>query len=171
MERRAEVFIAPDDPVPPGEMTNPDSSPFWVSWQDNDEGGEGPLEDDHVTGAEAAIAWGRERSRVVWIRLGHSDDTYFSAGDDHPADHGGEHERVPHWPPKALPERGWWRVPPFPTLAEVDDVAARVRRGELAEEEARRWAQDRMATVAHLDSEPDHDTFVALVTLLENRTW
>jgi hypothetical protein len=33
-----------------------------VSWQ-NDPGGEGTIEHDHVIGAEAAIAWGAVRDR------------------------------------------------------------------------------------------------------------
>src|SRR5687767_6132272 len=99
--RRGEVFISPVDPVPAdGSMIDPALASFHVSWQD--EGEAGALEDDEVFGADDAIAWGRERSPVVWIRLGNRGDTYFSAGDEHPADDDPD-EFVPHWPPDGPP--------------------------------------------------------------------
>src|SRR6266576_1302273 len=74
LERRGSVFIAPADFFPAdGRMVDPACAHFWVSWQ-NDDGGEGALEDNEVVGAEAAIAWGRKRSAEIWIRLGHRGD-------------------------------------------------------------------------------------------------
>ena len=60
--RRGEVYIAPINPIPPadGSMVHPASTRFWASWQD--EGETQPLDDIEIDGAEAAIAWGRERS-------------------------------------------------------------------------------------------------------------
>ena len=87
-------------------MVDPATSSFWASWQDGE-----PLEDVHVIGAEAAIAWGRERSDRVLIRLGHVEGTHFSAG--------GEHLDVPSWPPAAAPPEGWWTP--------VDEAAAEAR--------------------------------------------
>ncbi|HZT92523.1 MAG TPA: hypothetical protein VFA05_10840, partial [Gaiellaceae bacterium] len=79
MTRRGTVWIAPDAWVPAGRMVDPDGADFWVSWQD-----EGVLEDDIFRGADAAIDWGRKRSTIVLIRLGHSRGTYFSAGAERP---------------------------------------------------------------------------------------
>jgi len=59
-------------------MIDPSTARFSASWQDED--GPATLEDIELDGAEAAIAWGRERSETVLIRLGNRGDTYFSAG-------------------------------------------------------------------------------------------
>jgi hypothetical protein len=101
-EQRGTVYIAPSGDVPTGRMVDPDTSSFWVSWQD--EGLDDVIESDDIVGAEAAIAWGRERADVVVIRLGHTDDTYFSAGDI--TDPSG-----PSWPPTPPPE-GWFTPRP-----------------------------------------------------------
>jgi hypothetical protein len=84
-------------------MVDPATARFWVSWQED----ERAIEDADVEGADAAIAWGRERSDVVLIRLGHRGDTYFSAGAIHPEDDD-EEDPMPHWPPDGPPPGGWW---------------------------------------------------------------
>jgi hypothetical protein len=101
MDRRGEVHIAPDAAVPGGSMIHPELGRFWASWQDDD----GVIEDVEIDGAEAAVAWGRERSDFVPIRLGHRGDTYFSAGEKHLEDDDGP---LPRWPPAGPPPEGWW---------------------------------------------------------------
>jgi hypothetical protein len=98
MRRRGIVWISPAAlAVPSGGMVDPDSSLFVVSWQDS-----GPLEHTQISGAEAAIAWGRKRSERVVIRLGHDGpDTYFSAGDR-------EDDEFPRWPPPRRARPDWW---------------------------------------------------------------
>ena len=75
MRRRGIVWIAPTDSVPIGCMADPATSTFWASWQHHDDG---LIDDADVVGAEAAITWGRERAQVIRIRLGNTDETYFS---------------------------------------------------------------------------------------------
>jgi hypothetical protein len=62
---------------------------------------------------EDAIAWGRSRADVVWVRVGNGDlggdeDGYFSAGTHHPE------PEIPIWPEgmtvTARPYTGPWRV-------------------------------------------------------------
>jgi hypothetical protein len=102
LERRGSVFIAPADFFPAdGRMVDPAFARFRVSWQ-NDDGGEGALEDNEVVGAEAAIAWGRKRSAEIWIRLGHRGDTYFWAGEGQQPVEEGE-DPYPDWPPSEPP--------------------------------------------------------------------
>jgi hypothetical protein len=84
-------------------LADPISTMFWVSWQDNDR--EGVVEDGDIVGADAAIAWGRERSDNVVIRLGHREGTFFWAGDAPPPLEDGE--PLPLWPP-VEPLEGWW---------------------------------------------------------------
>jgi hypothetical protein len=83
--RRGTVFIAPVDAVPDGTTVDPKTAIFWSSWQDD-----GVLEDAEIAGADSAVAWGRARSDRVFIRLGHTEDTYYSAG--------AEHVEYPEWP-------------------------------------------------------------------------
>ena len=106
IERRGTVYIAPTAGFEPdGRMADPETTLFWVSWQDNR-----PLEDDDIRGAEAAIEWGRERSDYVLIRLGHRGDTYFSAGTKHPPENPDDpyDEPLPIWPPSGPPPEGWF---------------------------------------------------------------
>src|SRR5262245_17817886 len=101
---RSVVFIAPVARVPAdGSMIEPATGRFWASWQDEDE--RAALEDVELAGADAAIAWGRERSDTVLIRLGNRGDTYFSAGSRQAEDDEGP---LPSWPPLAPPPGGWW---------------------------------------------------------------
>jgi hypothetical protein len=103
------VYIAPSAHFEPdGRMVDPDTARFSVSWQSDDEDATGPIEEATITGASAAIEWGRERSEVVYIRLGHRGDTYFSAGDLHPEDE----EEPPRWPPTGPPLGGWYTPRP-----------------------------------------------------------
>lgn len=98
MVKRGVVWIAPSFPdVPAGRMVDPATSWFWMSWQD-----EGVVDQEEVLGAENAIAWACERAADVLIRLGQSDDTYFSAGI------GPAYGSLPKWPP-AIPSEGWFR--------------------------------------------------------------
>src|SRR5581483_12010400 len=110
MAKRGTVWIAPDGWVPPGRMLDPRATEFWVSWQDGQ-----LLEDDIIFGAEAAIRWGRDRSDMVLIRLGHSHGSYFSAGTKHPEAQPEEAQPwpPPPWPPDAPPPEGWWYPPPI----------------------------------------------------------
>lgn len=73
------------------------------------------------------------------IRLGHSDGTYFSAGDDHPRTT--EDEALPRWPPTEPPAGGWWYPPPPPTIDEVAAKARKLDAGEIDQETAREWAE------------------------------
>jgi len=106
VERRGTVGIAPQASfLPPGRMVDPSAFVFSVVWEDWDESTqEGELIDHgEMTGAEAAIAWGRERSDIVLIRLAHSEEYYFSAGRVQPPD-----RAYPPWPPSEAPPAGWW---------------------------------------------------------------
>lgn len=123
--------------MPRGRMIDPELGDFWVSWQDDR-----ALENETVRGAEAAIAWGRERSSVVMIRLGHTSDTYFSAGDEHPSDDG--NDELPRWPPAGPPAEGWWQPPPPPTRIEVASIAASVAGGETTPADAAAWVEERL---------------------------
>jgi hypothetical protein len=95
-------------------MVDPAITCFWASWQEVD-----PGENVDIVGAEAAIEWGRQRSDVVRIRLGDSENTYFSAGDKHVDD-------LPLWPPE-VPPGGWWTPPPGGWRPPVDTTADRFR--------------------------------------------
>jgi len=94
IERRGWVFIAPDDVPPDESMVDPATSEFGASWQDD----HAEIEYAEFVGAETAIAWGRERSDIVLIRL--NAYTYFSAG-------ALRRTLKPPWPP-ARPPGGWW---------------------------------------------------------------
>ena len=157
MTRRGEVWIAPESYVPPGRMIEPDAAGFRASWQDDP----GELEDAMIRGAAAAVEWGRERSDVVMIRLGHSAGSYFSAGERHPADDDG----VPHWPPLGPPPEGWWGPPPVPTLEEVTAKIESVGRGELGQAEAAAWAEEQLAIFGFDLGERDLPTLRALFEL------
>jgi hypothetical protein len=131
-------------------MLDPAVSDFWVSWQDR-----AALADDVITGAENAIAWGRERSETILIRLGHSSGTYFSAGTKlpDPSDEWlDEPWPPPPWPPQEPPE-GWWYPPPLPTLNEVAEEARKLAAGEIRQHSAREWAEVRL--LAHALDEPE----------------
>jgi hypothetical protein len=158
--RRGEVWICPRGYVPPGRLTDPESTDLWVSWQD--EGLRQALEDDAVLGVPAAVEWGRKRAEVVMIRLGHHEGSYFSAGDRHPADA----EGVPHWPPAAPPPEGWWIPPPAPTAEDVSAIARRVEHGELSAADAAAWAHER-EQIFVAGGELDVPTHRALVELQE----
>ncbi|MFL5964502.1 MAG: hypothetical protein ACJ757_16605 [Gaiellaceae bacterium] len=137
---RGEVYIAPVAFVPAdGSMVDPATGLFRASWQDESESA--ALEDVEIVGADAAIAWGRERSEVVMIRLGSRGDTYFSAGVAQPE---GDDEPESDWPPSGPPPGGWWEPPSSPTLAEVGRIAAEVDSGARSAEDAATWASDRM---------------------------
>ena len=134
---RSQVFIAPVARVPNGSMIDPRTGRFWASWQDEDV--MCSLGDPDFDGAEAAIVWGRERAGEVYILLGHTDDTSFSAGSVHPQGEGA----WPIWPPAAPPPGGWWAPPAAPTREDVRAVVAEVARGERSAQAAAAWAFDR----------------------------
>jgi hypothetical protein len=102
IERRGTAYIAPvASHIPSRRMVDPQRSVFLLSWQDwDDKAKRGELIESggEITGAEAAIAWGRERCDRVLIRLGHTDDTHFSAGDVH-LTRGQDGWAYPTWPP------------------------------------------------------------------------
>jgi hypothetical protein len=101
-KKRGTVYIAPSaSKVPADRMVDPKTSLFWVSWQEDAADDVIEFRDD-IVGAEAAIAWGRRRADVVVIRLGHTGDTYFSAGER-------PDPSVPSWPPQTSPPEGWFR--------------------------------------------------------------
>jgi hypothetical protein len=104
VRRRGRVFVAPVA-VPPALSAAdaeallgfPAGSAFWATWEVEDAGGETA----YFGTIEESIAWGRERSRVVLIRLGSSaNETYFSAGDA-PVFHD-DGTPIPAWPPVEL---------------------------------------------------------------------
>ena len=73
-----------------------------------DEGGfvTGPSSDD----IEEAIAWARKRARLVLVRLGSTDDNYYSAGErtvtrELPELGGTDLTPYPDWPPPGWPGR------------------------------------------------------------------
>ena len=49
------------------------------------------VEDTEIVGGDAAVAWGRVRSDRVFIRLGHTEDTYYAAGAERAVEY-------PEWP-------------------------------------------------------------------------
>jgi hypothetical protein len=169
MVRRGEVFICPVDAVPvDGSMVDPAHSRFWVSWQAEDKNEEtyDLLEHAEIDGADPAIAWGRQRASVVWIRLGHRGDTYFSAGEHH-ADDDTDNEPVPHWPPAGPPAGGWWtppEPPPPPTRADGLAVIAELANGTRSEESAAAWAYDRI--IPAVDADADEETRELLFELM-----
>lgn len=102
--KRGVVYVCPSASFPAdGRMVDPETATFWASWQT----GEEALEDVDIVGAENAIGWGRERADVVYIRLGHRGDTYFSAGD---SEEEGDFDDPPppRWPPAGPPSGGWF---------------------------------------------------------------
>ena len=112
------VWIAPAATVdiPEGMWVDPATSVFWTSWQyiaDDapDDAGAELLGHEDILGADAAIAWGRGRARIVLIRLSHAAESYFSVGElPYTGTLGGK--RVPPWPPTGPPPRGWFTPPP-----------------------------------------------------------
>jgi hypothetical protein len=67
---------------------------------------------------EDAIAWGRERSPLVLVRLGPTEDTYYSAGENvvtrELPEHGGAGVTpYAEWPPPAWTPRNWTINPPI----------------------------------------------------------
>ena len=88
--------------VPEGRLSDPTLSRFHVSWQDwQDHTGTDQYDGDEIDGAENAIAWGRARSEIVLIRLAHTEESYFSAGET-------KDPAYPSWPPPDEPADGWW---------------------------------------------------------------
>jgi len=110
--RRGTVFIAPQPThIPAGRWVDPVTTTFWVSWQDYDEERElgELLENSQVVGADAAIAWGRERSDRVLIRLSHETESHFSAGVvDLTERTDGTGRPYPRWPPTDSRVKAGW---------------------------------------------------------------
>jgi hypothetical protein len=88
------------------------------------------------------------------IRLGHTEDTYFSAGDEHLS---GDGQSPPPWPPAGPPPEGWWYPPPVPTLDEVREVAAQFASGSISASDAHAWAEDRLALLPELGEQGRED--------------
>jgi hypothetical protein len=129
IKRRGIVWIAREGPVPEGRLVDPIGTLFWASWKHDEEG---LLGDADIRGAEAAIAWGRERAKVVLIRLGKYENTYFSAGDEPLRD-------MPSWPP-SVPPAGWWTPPSDDWWPDTPENAP--RRIRVIEPEIRRSPRD-----------------------------
>jgi hypothetical protein len=112
IERSGIVYIAPIvSYVPSGRMVDPETSTFYVNWQDwHEETQSGEFEDGgEIAGADEAIAWARLRCDRVLIRLGHTDETQFSAGHVPLTDQtDGQGRPFPLWPPHRVPTEGWW---------------------------------------------------------------
>jgi len=81
------VYLADDS-----EGTGADGGPFWGHWETSPPDPPALLEDGTWGTADEAIAWGRTRARVVFVRVG-SPPRYYSAGDLHPD------PSLPTWPP------------------------------------------------------------------------
>jgi hypothetical protein len=120
-------------------MVDPAVADFWVSWQDD-----AALADEVITGADQAIAWGRERADIVFIRLGHSVGTSFTAGDVTPPEEV-DPDPEPQWPPPpwppTKPTEGWWYPPSRPTVDEVAAKARELASGQIDQAAAREWAE------------------------------
>ena len=131
MERRGVVYIAPTAQyLPPGQLVDPVRSSFHVHWEDPDVP-EMLANAGEIVGAEEAIRWGRERSDRVLIRLAHTLESYYSAGDAPLAENtDGTGRGFPVWPPTEPPSEGWW-------TPEDEDAA-----WEQAVEDARRTEPD-----------------------------
>jgi hypothetical protein len=121
-EKRGRVWIAPAtfDPIPKGMWVDPVTTTFAASWQyvrdeAPEDAGVELLGQEEIVGADAAIAWGRERAQIVLIRLSHSAGSYFSAGE---VTHSGSLDAgsIPAWPPTGPPPQGW-----FTPAADSDD--------------------------------------------------
>jgi len=130
VERRGTVYIAPvASYLPGGRLVDPEMSAFYVSWQESDtDTRRGELLEDAgvITGAETAIAWGRERSDRVLIRLSHSDQGQFSAGRVQLTESKGGGREFPAWPPISPPPDGWWT--PSDEAAAWEEAVASARR-------------------------------------------
>jgi hypothetical protein len=105
------VFISPAaSHVPEGRCADPDRTPFGASWQRDERNDPAPLEDYESVGAAPAIAWARERSGTVLIRLGSTYDTTFWAGAEPEDPSDPDYEGLPVWPPAEPPAEGWWTL-------------------------------------------------------------
>lgn len=106
------MVIAPEAlSIPPGRMIDPDTGLFGASWYIDDDGP--AVEHTRLVGAEAAIAWGRERADVVLIRLGaHEPGGYLSAGAIPGRLDENEDAPLPDWlPAPDRPAEGWYSPP------------------------------------------------------------
>ncbi|MDQ1461983.1 MAG: hypothetical protein QOI08_3467 [Actinomycetota bacterium] len=139
-------------------MVDPRTALFRASWQD--EGEPDTLGDIEDVGAEVAIAWGRARSEIVLIRLGHRGNTYFSAGVVNATDDDGP---MSLWPPDGPPPEGWWTPLAVPSLVEAEEVARAAEEGRMQPEAAALWAFDRIG--ATIEAGADQALFVALAAL------
>ena len=145
-------------------MIDPQIGRFMASWQGDGVVEDGVLEEIELVGAEPAVLWGRARAETVIIRLGHHHGTFFSAGDT-PVEYDDDGS-LPAWPPAGPPEGGWWQPPPRPTLAEVDQVAAKVAAGTLSADEAAQWALARLDL--GIEEDAPEDVIEALAQLAAN---
>jgi hypothetical protein len=109
MERRGVVYIAPTAHyVPPGRLVDPERSSFHVHWEDPDLP-ETLANAGEIVGATEAIRWGRERCDSVLIRLAHTLESYYSAGEVPLTENvDGTGRQFPIWPPAQRPPEGWW---------------------------------------------------------------
>jgi hypothetical protein len=109
MDRRGVVYIAPTaDYLPAGRLVHPERSSFHVHWEDPDVP-EMLANAGEIVGAADAISWGRERCDRVLIRLAHTLESHYSAGEIPLTENvDGTGRRFPAWPPRQQPPEGWW---------------------------------------------------------------
>jgi hypothetical protein len=110
-------------------MVDPETSIFgvhWEAWDDERQTGEMFADGGEIEGAEAAIAWGRERCDRVLIRLAHSDEGHFSAGRVQITERTDGGRAFPTWPPASPPSDGWWT--PSDKAVAWDEAVERARR-------------------------------------------
>ncbi len=104
--------------MPLDRMVDPARAEFNAIWYEDFEDWSGRTERVRVVGAEAAIAWAKERADRVVIRLDDGGDpeakTSFSAGPE-PAWIGGIHDGpLPSWPGALVPPpEGWYEPSEF----------------------------------------------------------
>lgn len=119
-------------------VADPEQAEFTASLDDTDDIARGPAEEViRFIGAEAAIAWGRERAEIVLIALDSHWDTQtsFSAGIKPWYLEGIHDAPLPSWPGSANvepPPEGWHVPPDADTMGQLE-AAVRKR---LAEEPA-----------------------------------
>lgn len=119
------VVIAPRIYIFEG-VADPERAEFTATLSDTDDISKGPAEEVlQFVGAEAAVAWGRERAEIVLVTLdGHWDrGTSFSAGEE-PWLIAGIHDApLPPWPGSGnieTPPGGWYEPPDADTFARVE---------------------------------------------------
>lgn len=157
-QMRGEVFISPQAyGIPPGLQINLRATGFDASWQD--QSSRDVLAEAAFSDVTSAIEWARVRASVVYVRLGSSGDTVYSAGEHAAQDDDGV---LPTWPPQE-PLSGWWEPPAAPTVSQIDAVRAALTAGTMTSDEAANWAREQLWIA--LESDADDTILDSLATL------